>query len=153
PHSASRNRPHDRSLSMSRSTLCALAVFAVFAAVSPASADDKALPDWARPIAEVYQNGKLFDKAAYRAARASFVQAFEKKYDRALRGAFGADYDVLTSWLAKNVEVKEEFFTAIDEKHDNVSAALRVFHDLWNHSPAQVAKYPALAIATAVVWD
>jgi hypothetical protein len=135
---------------MPRRLACAAVLLAC--AASPAPADDSS-GDWAQPIADLYSSGKLFDKAQYKAVRAAFAHAFEVRHDRLLRAAYGDDFDALNDWLGKNPDVKEEFYNALDEGHDKLPAALRLFHDLWKKFPDEVGKYPNLAIATAVVWD
>jgi hypothetical protein len=121
-------------------------------AAGPAPAQDKS-DDWARPIADLYTGNKLFDKSQYKAIRTAFAAAFEQRHDKLLRTAYGDDFDALNSWLAKHGDVKEDFYTALDEEHDKLAAALRLFHNLWKKYPDEVGKYPNLAIATAVVWD
>jgi hypothetical protein len=130
----------------------AWALAASLCAAVPARADDKA-GDWAQPIADLYASGKLFDKAQYKTVRAAFARAFELRHDKLLRDAYGADFDALNDWLASHAEVREEFYTALNEEHDKLPAALRLFRDLWKKFPDEVAKYPNLAVATAVVWD
>jgi hypothetical protein len=135
---------------MSRRLACALAILVW--AVGPALADDKT-NDWAQPLADLYSGGKLFDKGQYKAVRAAFTRAFELRHDKLLRAAYGPDFEALNEWLSSHADVMEDFYSALDERHDNLPAALRLFHDLWKKSPDDVAKYPNLAIATAVVWD
>jgi hypothetical protein len=136
-------------------------VFRVVAAVAllvglvPLRADDKpASPaDLEKPFVDLYKSGKLFDKKEYKAVRATFADRFEKLRADELHSAFGNDYDKLMAWLNEHAEVKHEFFNAINEDRDHVPAVFSIFHDLWKHSPEQLAKYWNLAIATAVVWD
>jgi hypothetical protein len=135
---------------MTRRLLCVFAIFV--GAAAPAPADDKA-DDWVQPIADLYSGGMLFDKGQYKAVRAAFARAFELRHDKLLRAAYGDDFDALNDWLTKHAEVKEEYYTALNEEHDKLPAALRLFHDLWKKFPEEVGKYPNLAIATAVVWD
>jgi hypothetical protein len=124
----------------------------LFCVAGLASADDKS-GDWAAPIAELYSGNKLFEKSQYKAVRAAFAAAFELRHDKLLRTAYGDDFDALNSWLAKHPDIREDFYTALDEQHDKLPAALRLFHALWKKYPDDVGKYPNLAIATAVVWD
>jgi hypothetical protein len=135
---------------MSRRVACAFAV--LVCTVTPTLADDKA-DDWAQPLADLYSGGKLFDKGQYKAVRAACARAFELRHDKLLRAAYGDDFDALNEWLAGHADVKEEFYTALNEERDKLPTALRLFHDLWKKSPDDVAKYPNVAIATAVVWD
>jgi hypothetical protein len=118
----------------------------------PALADDKT-DDWIQPIADLYSSNKLFDKEQYKTVRAAFARAFEVRHGKLLHEAYGDDFDALNAWLAKNTDLKEEFYNALNEERDKLPEALRLFHDLWQKFPDEVAKYPNLAIATAVVWD
>ncbi len=128
----------------------ALALLACTA--GPALADNQS-EDWARPIVDLYSGNKLFDKSQYRTVRAAFASAFEQRHDKLLRTAYGDDFSALNEWFAKHADIKEDLYTALDEQHDKLPAALRLFHDLWKKYPSEVGKYPNLAIATAVVWD
>jgi hypothetical protein len=113
-------------------------------------ADD---PDSGQAIIDLYKNGKLFDKAAYKTVRSAFAKDFEARHKMDIQTGFSDSRDELTTWLEKQTDLKEDLFTAIDEKHDRVPEVLKVFRELWQKSPESVAKYPALAIATSVVWD
>ncbi len=104
-------------------------------------------------IVDLYKSGKLFDKAHYKAVRAAFAARFERRHADEIRSAFGDDYDALTAWLKEQPEIREDFYTALDERHDRLENALRLFHGLWKERPAQVQQFPALAVAVAVVWD
>jgi hypothetical protein len=130
----------------------AYALVILACAAGPARADDEPA-DWAKPIADLYSSNKLFEKGQYRAVRAAFAHAFEVRHDQLLRDAYGDAFDALTEWLTKNPEVKEEFYNALDEERDRLPAAVRLFRRLWKKFPDEVARYPNLAIATAVVWD
>jgi hypothetical protein len=125
---------------------------AVLVCAGAARADDKA-DDWAQPLADLYSSGKLFDKTQYKAVRAASARSFELRHDKLLRAAYGDDFTALNDWLTSHADVKEDFYTALDEQHDKLPAALRLFRDLWKKFPDEVGKYPNLAIATAVVWD
>ena len=96
---------------------CAFAILVCSAC--PAPVDDKA-DDWAQPLADLYSGGKLFDKGQYKAVRAAFARAFELRHDKLLREAYGDDFDALNDWLAKHADVKEEFYTALNEEHDKL---------------------------------
>jgi hypothetical protein len=106
-----------------------------------------------KEIGELSKAGKLFGKDNYKTVRATCTKVFLEKHKDKISAAYGEDFDPLTAWLDKNVSIKEEFYTAIDEKHDNIPAALTLFRDLWKKYPDQVLKYYNLAIAYAVVWD
>ena len=118
------------------------------------------LPGWAdepsegiKEIAELSKTGKLFDKENYKAVRAACTKVFVEKHKDQIQAAYSEDFDAFDAWLDKNVAIKEEFYTAIDEKLDNIPGVLKLFKDLWKKYPEQVQKYYNLAIATAVVWD
>ena len=121
--------------------------------VPQALAGDTSVPEDLQPIVELYNNGKLFDRQAYRTVRTAFATAFQRKHEQLIRAAYGDDHDELTAWLAKNPDIQVEFYTAINEERDNLPRVLSLFRDLWKRNPEDVRKYPGLAIATAVVWD
>jgi hypothetical protein len=118
--------------------------------LTPARADDTPAAD---AVAELYKSGKLFDKTQYKAVRTAFAEEFERRHASELHAAFGADFADLTAWLKDQAELREDLYTALDERYDKVGNALKLFHDLWKESPDQVKKFPSLAIAIAVVWD
>jgi hypothetical protein len=104
-------------------------------------------------IVELHRSGALFDRKQYKTVRAAFARAFEQKHAETIRAAFDADHAKLTEWLNGKPDIKEDLFTAIDERHDDVAAALRLFAELWKDYPSQIESSAALAIATAVTWD
>lgn len=106
-----------------------------------------------RPVLDLHKSGKLFEKTEYKAVRAAAARAVEARLAPAIKEAFGDDHDALVSWLDKNKELKEEFYTAIDEQKDDVPLVLGIFRDLWKADKEAVGKYPNLAIAVSVVWD
>jgi hypothetical protein len=133
-----------------------LIAFAALFVLIPARADEPSTSAKAAidgPIVELYKSGKLFDKREYKAVRAAFAERFEKLHADELKYAFGEDYEPLMAWLGEHVEIKQEFFNAIDEERDKIPAVLQIFRSLWKNSPEQLAKYWNLGIATAVVWD
>src|SRR5258708_4460348 len=96
---------------------------------SPCPADE---PGGAqKTIVDLYKSGKLFDKTEYRAVRAAFAQRFEERYEDVIKKAYGEDYEKLTTWLKARPEVREEFYTALNEKHDKLDAALTLFKEIW----------------------
>jgi hypothetical protein len=101
-------------------------------------------------IGELYKSGALFDSKQYPAVRAAFSKAFAERHAVEIQRAFSTD---LLAWLEKHPAVRDDLYTAIDERFDNVRAALEVFASLWKEYPSKLEEYPALAIATAVVWD
>jgi hypothetical protein len=120
--------------------------------LAPAAPPADAPTDAEAEIVELYKSEKLFDKTQYKAVRAAFARLFEYKHADEIKEAFGDD-SKFTAWLAAHPDVKQNFCTALDEKHDHLSAALKLFKELWTKYPAGVEKYPNLAIAVAVVWD
>jgi hypothetical protein len=127
----------------------AFALLALFATLSQAQSESAAVKE----LVEMTKTGKCFNKDEYRTVRGHCARAFEERYESEIKSAFGEDYEAMMEWFAKRKDLKEEFYTAIDEKNDKVPAALRIFHDLWKKSPDAVAKNFNLAIAIAVVWD
>jgi tetratricopeptide (TPR) repeat protein len=112
---------------------------------APASSD--------QAFVELHRTGALFDRKQYKKVRAAFARAFEQKHAETIRAAFGENYAKLTGWLNSKPDIKEDLYTAIDERDDDVATALRLFAGLWKDYPSQIESWSALAIATAVVWD
>lgn len=112
-----------------------------------------AVAEGIKELAELSKSGKLFDAQEYKKVRGICCKVFEDKFKEEIKAAYGEERDALNSWFEKQKDLKEEFYTAIDEKRDKVPQALRIFRDLWKKSADNVAKYPNLAIAVAVVWD
>jgi len=130
---------------MSRLAACAILLStALFA---------QAADDAVKPILDLYKANKLFDKTEYKAVRAAAAKVFETRNAEFIKDAFGPDYESLSAWLEKQKDLKEELFSAIEPRKDDVSRVLAIFHDLWKDNPDAVAKYPNLAIAISVVWD
>jgi hypothetical protein len=137
-----------RKTSVKRTCVPAVLLVVLFALHTPADSPE---PD--KAIEGLYDSGKLFDRKEYKTVRAAFAQRFEDVHRDTITRAWGADHGPLSAWLKEHVDLREEFFTALDERHDDLHAALALFRDLWKASPERVAANPALAIATAVVWD
>ena len=95
----------------------------------------------------------MFDRTQYKTVRAAFARAFEQKHAETIRAAFGEDYPKLTAWLAAKPVVREDLYTAINEEHDDIKAALTLFASLWKDDPKHVETHANLAIAVAVTWD
>lgn len=115
------------------------------------------LPEAANPAGEeilaLYKSGKLFQRAAYKEVRGAFARRFETNYQADLKSAYGDDYASLQEWFAKNPDVKENFYTAIGERHDDIPNALALFKEIWKRYPETLPRWGQLAIATAVTWD
>jgi hypothetical protein len=117
-------------------------------------ADDKSpAGDPDQLVVELYTKSKLLDKKEYKAVRAAFAKRFETKYLEQIKTAYGDDYDAFAKWLDDNPDIKEDFYTAINEENDNLDLALKLFKDIWKKWPEKFKQYYNLAIATAVVWD
>src|SRR5437899_201928 len=82
-------------------------------------------------ILQLHKAGKLTNKDQYRTVRAAFTKLFEARHDEGLRQAYGEDYDTLTKWLDARPNLKQNLYTALDERYDNLPAALRLFRTLW----------------------
>src|SRR5437879_886227 len=119
--------------------------------VPSAGADN--IKDAQQVIVELHESGKLYDKTRYKSVRAAFARLFEAKHAADIDNAYGEDRAELTAWLEKHAELKENFYTAIDERFDKVPAALALFRELWKKFPKELEKHPDLGIATAVTWD
>ncbi|MCA9080392.1 MAG: hypothetical protein KDA58_07525 [Planctomycetaceae bacterium] len=96
---------------------------------------------------------KLFSTDSYAAVRKAFADEFEKQHDIDIKAALGTDYDAVQEWFSTRTDLKEELYTAIDSKLDNVVGALRLFNELRTAYPKQIERYGSLAIAISVVWD
>jgi hypothetical protein len=127
-----------------------IAIPALLLLFSLTIADDAKKPN---SLFDLYKAGTLFDAKSYKLVRASASAAFQVKHDATIKDAFGTSHEELRSWLAKRPEIQDELFTALDETHDDIAAALKLFAELWKSSPTKVEEYPGLAIATSVVWD
>jgi hypothetical protein len=130
--------------------LRAAALILALVAGAPAPAQTA---DAGQAVIDLYKSEKLFDRNQYRAVRAAFARLFEQKHAAVIREAYGDDADKLTAWLDAHPDVKQSLYTALDERCDKLPAALGLFRELWKKHPEWVEKYPALAVATAVVWD
>lgn len=95
----------------------------------------------------------LFTTDCYKEVRKAFSDQFAEQYESEIRAGLGGDYDELMQWFAERIDMKEEFFTAIQPGVDNVSAALQVFNEIRKAYPEQIDRYGSLAIACSVVWD
>lgn len=127
----------------------ATVIFAFMATAARPDAAERLDP----AIVELYQSGKLFDKGKHKSVRKAFADVFATRNDAEIRQGFGDDYDKLTTWLKEHPDVREKFFTAVDEKYDKVPRVMELFHEIWKQYPKQIEKHHNLAIAVAVVWD
>jgi hypothetical protein len=115
--------------------------------------DPEAIDPLNDAILELYKSGKVFQRAAYKEVRAAFAQRFETNHQAEIKSAYGEDYDALSSWLSENTDTRENFYTAISVRHDDIPKALALFKEIWKKYPDTFKKWSALAIATAVTWD
>lgn len=104
-------------------------------------------------ITKLYQSGKLFQRSGYKEVRAAFARRFETSHAAELRQAYGEDHDAITAWLAKNPDIKENFYTALVERYDDIPKALALFKEIWKRHEAILPKWSQLAIAVAATWD
>ena len=106
-------------------------------------------------ILDLYDSNKLFNRANYKDVRAAFSRLFVAQNEDTIKSAYGDDYDVLTKYLDAHVELKENFYTAIDPKNDDVRQALMLFKEIWKEFPDKLDKWgnPPRDHAVAVVWD
>src|SRR5262249_61380442 len=114
-------------------------------------------PDAAHPpgeeLLELYQSGKLFQRSAYKELRAAFARRFEGVHAADLKKAYGADAEAINAWFAKHPDTKENFYTALAERYDDIPKALALFKEIWKPHPDTLPRWSQLAIATAVTWD
>ncbi|QVL31463.1 hypothetical protein KIH39_21840 [Telmatocola sphagniphila] len=137
--------------------LCCLGFFCPLPAQSPAAdsakkSDSNAF-DAKSVYLELFKSGKLFDKREYKTVRAAVCKAFEQAHRVDIKEGLGKDAEAMNEWFAKNVDIKEEFYTALDENYDDLIQAISLFRNMWKANPEAVKNYPNLAIAVAVVWD
>jgi hypothetical protein len=123
-----------------------------FVLAKPCGADEPA-GDADQVIVELYNSEKLFDKREYKPVRAAFARRFEQKHQAEIQSAFEEENEALTAWLQERPDIRENLYTAFDEKFDKIEAGLRLFKELWKQFPDQIDKYANVAIATAVTWD
>jgi hypothetical protein len=127
------------------SLLCLLALSTAACGADPADPEKEVL--------ELCKSGKLFDRAQYKTVRAAFTRLFEKNHEADLQVAYAEDQARFGEWLDAHADVKQAFYTAVDDRHDQVAGALKLFKGIWKKSPDNLAKYANLAIAVAVTWD
>jgi hypothetical protein len=115
--------------------------------------DPEALYPPGADIEDLYKSGKLFQREAYKQVRAAFAKRFEAHHQADLQKAYGEDQSAIEGWFSKNADVKENFYTALVERHDDMPTALALFKEIWKRYPDSLAKWSQLAIASAVTWD
>jgi hypothetical protein len=115
--------------------------------------DPDALHPPGEELLSLYKSGKLFQRSAYKQVRAAAARRFEAAHGADLKKAYGEDSAALTAWLAEHPETREEFYTALAERDDDIPRALALFKEIWKRYPDTLPKWTHLAIATAVTWD
>ena len=98
-------------------------------------------------IVQLHKSGALYDKNQYKTVRAAFAKLFEAKHADTIKPAYGEDYDALTKWLDAHADLKQNFYTALDDRYDKIDKALSLFRDIWKKFPAELEKHPDLGIA------
>jgi hypothetical protein len=136
-------------MTWSRTTISTL----LLCLLGPASAYADAVSDAEDSVIQLHKSGAFYDKNQYKTVRAAFAKLFEAKHADAIKQAYGEDYDALTKWLDAHADLKQNFYTALDDRYDKIDKALSLFHDIWKKFPAELEKHPDLGIAVAVVWD
>jgi len=104
-------------------------------------------------ILELHRKNKILAKAEYPKIRHVFARRFETEHAPVIERVLGEASSPVRKWLDEHVDVKEEFYLAIDPKHDDVARALGLFKELRERFAAKFPAYASLAIAVAVVWD
>ncbi|HUT94091.1 MAG TPA: Ig domain-containing protein [Thermoguttaceae bacterium] len=119
-----------------------------------AKADEEADRDAGDAIVlELHEKNKLLSKTEYPTLRKVFADRFEREHRDQIEEAFGGPEEEIRRWLDEHVDVKEEFYLAIDPEHDDVPQVLTLFKELKDRFPEKFESYANLAIAVAVVWD
>ena len=102
-------------------------------------------------ILQLFKDGVLTKPVSYKKLRNLFARRFQAE--------FKAQIEEVTSdsefkqWLDEHNDIKEELYTAINAKFDNVPEVLSLFQSLWKKFPDKIEEYGQLAIAVSVVWD
>ena len=104
-------------------------------------------------ILQLYRDRELFKAKQYEVLRKIYSTRFEQKHEGQIRAALGDSYDDAMSWFGQHEMIKEEFFTAINQDHDDIVGAIRMFEAIRQKHPKQIVPLAPLAIAIAVVWD
>lgn len=114
--------------------------------------EKKSLAAQYEPLIALYKQKKLFSPKEYSAIRKFQAAKFATEQAAVIKEIIEPDA-ALSAFLEKNVDLREELYTAIDPKQDDVPAALRMFQEIHRRFPAKLKNYGDLAIAIAVTWD
>src|SRR5262245_29135051 len=134
------------------SRLCLVFVVPLFL-LAPSLRAAESVTEAEDAIVALHKSGALYDKNQYKTVRAAFAKLFEAKHADTIKEAYGEDYDALTKWLDAHADLKQNLYTALDDRFDKIDKALSLFRDIWKKFPAELEKHPDLGIAVAVVWD
>ena len=96
---------------------------------------------------------RLFLTTEYKAVRKVFADRFEREHKDEIEFSLGERNEAMQTFFENNIDLKEEFFTAVDSKHDEFRSALKILAELVEKYPKQIERYGQLAIAVALVWD
>ncbi len=109
--------------------------------------------DQLQQVQDLYENGQLFKTRGYATLRKMFADRFAREQDPVIIEALGDEESEINQWLMEHEAIKEELYTAIAPKVDDVKTALGLFRDLREKNPIKIVPYANLAIAIAVTWD
>jgi len=119
---------------------------------SVASAQSEPATDAEQVFVDALSSPKYYVKGEYKTIRAVMAGYFAKKYDAEIRAAFDEDYDALSNFLKDNPEIRDTFYTALNDD-DDIPAALKIFRDIYKLGPDKLKTHSNVAIAICVVWD
>ncbi len=119
----------------------------------PAIQAKQANPPFNERLVELHRERKLFLPSSYPVLRRIYAEWFEFLNRDVIQRAYPPDDQQMAQWLDAHREVKEELYTAIHPRYDDVAAVLSLFGRLRERFPEKIAAYGELAIATAVCWD
>jgi hypothetical protein len=104
-------------------------------------------------ILALYESGKSLNRKEYPTLRKIYADRFEAQHADQIKQAYAGDHEKMSQWLGEHADIKEELYTAIDPKLDNVLRSLQLFHELKTKFPDAIGPFAELAIAVAVTWD
>ncbi len=123
--------------------------------VPPPSPDESetALREFEQAIIDLHKDKKLFVGSEYGPLRKLYADRFARENKDAIEQGLEGDGKTLLGYFKDHPEIRDEFFTAIDPRADNIPAAVRLFAGLVAAFPERFPAYANLAIATAITWD